>query len=62
MRKHRAIIEPKFEQVETILESRLGDHAVATWTRPEGGYFISLDVPDGCAPGWSRWPRRPASR
>jgi DNA-binding transcriptional MocR family regulator len=49
MRKHRAIIEPKFEQVETILESRLGDHAVATWTRPEGGYFISLDVPDGCA-------------
>ena len=49
MRKHRAIIEPKFEQVETILESRLGDHGVATWTRPEGGYFISLDVPDGCA-------------
>lgn len=49
MRKHRAIIEPKFEQVETILESRLADHGVATWTRPEGGYFISLDVPDGCA-------------
>ena len=49
MRQHRAIIEPKFEQVETILESRLGDHGVATWTRPEGGYFISLDVPDGCA-------------
>ncbi|HEY5784474.1 MAG TPA: aminotransferase class I/II-fold pyridoxal phosphate-dependent enzyme [Microlunatus sp.] len=49
MRKHRAIIEPKFEQVETILEARLGEHAVATWTRPEGGYFISLDVPDGCA-------------
>ena len=49
MRKHRAIIEPKFEQVETILESRLGDHGVATWTRPEGGYFISLDVMDGTA-------------
>ena len=49
MRKHRAIIEPKFAQVETILQSRLGDHEVATWTRPEGGYFISLDVPDGCA-------------
>lgn len=49
MRKHRAIIEPKFEQVETILEERLGGHQVATWTRPEGGYFISLDVPDGCA-------------
>jgi DNA-binding transcriptional MocR family regulator len=49
MRKHRAIIEPKFEQVETILQARLGEHQVATWTRPEGGYFISLDVPDGCA-------------
>lgn len=49
MRKHRAIIEPKFSQVETILQYRLGAHDVATWTRPEGGYFISLDVPDGCA-------------
>jgi DNA-binding transcriptional MocR family regulator len=49
MRRHRAIIEPKFAQVETILEDRLGEHGVATWTRPEGGYFISLDVPDGCA-------------
>ena len=49
MRKHRAIIEPKFEQVESILDARLGAHGVATWTRPEGGYFISLDVPDGCA-------------
>jgi DNA-binding transcriptional MocR family regulator len=49
MRRHRAIIEPKFQQVESILEDRLGEHGVATWTRPEGGYFISLDVPDGCA-------------
>lgn len=49
MRRHRAIIEPKFVQVETILDERLGGRDVATWTRPEGGYFISLDVPDGCA-------------
>ena len=49
MRRHRAIIEPKFAQVETMLQDRLGEHGVATWTRPEGGYFISLDVPDGCA-------------
>ncbi|MDN5762151.1 MAG: aminotransferase class I/II-fold pyridoxal phosphate-dependent enzyme [Microlunatus sp.] len=49
MRRQRAIIAPKFEQVETILESRLGGRGVATWTRPEGGYFISLDVPDGTA-------------
>lgn len=49
MRRHRAIIEPKFQQVETLLEDRLGEHGVATWTRPAGGYFISLDVADGCA-------------
>ena len=30
-----------------ILQARLGEHDVASWTRPEGGYFISLDVPDG---------------
>ncbi|RYY47904.1 MAG: aminotransferase, partial [Actinomycetales bacterium] len=24
-------------------------HDVATWTEPKGGYFVSLDVPDGCA-------------
>ena len=49
MRQHRAVIEPKFGQVESILDKRLGEHGVATWTRPEGGYFISLDVLDGTA-------------
>jgi DNA-binding transcriptional MocR family regulator len=49
MRQHRAVIEPKFGQVESILDQRLGELGVATWTRPEGGYFISLDVPDGTA-------------
>jgi DNA-binding transcriptional MocR family regulator len=49
MRKHREIIGPKFAQVTSILESRLGPYGVATWTSPDGGYFISLDVPDGTA-------------
>ena len=49
MRSHRAIIEPKFAQVTSILAERLGPFQVATWTRPEGGYFISLDVLDGTA-------------
>ncbi len=49
MRRHRAIIEPKFDQVIQILQTRLGDHGAATWTQPDGGYFISLDVPDGTA-------------
>lgn len=49
MRAHRAIIAPKFAQVTEILHARLAEHGVATWTNPDGGYFISLDVPDGTA-------------
>jgi DNA-binding transcriptional MocR family regulator len=49
MRAHRAILRPKFDQVEEILTKRLGELDLATWTDPEGGYFISLDVPDGTA-------------
>ena len=33
----------------SILAKRLGEHEVATWTNPDGGYFISLDVADGTA-------------
>ena len=49
MRAHRAIIAPKFALVDQILTERLAAHAVATWTDPDGGYFISLDVADGTA-------------
>lgn len=49
MRKHRAIIAPKFEAVKQILTERLGSYGVATWTEPHGGYFVSLDVVDGTA-------------
>ncbi|MBV7293515.1 aminotransferase class I/II-fold pyridoxal phosphate-dependent enzyme [Corynebacterium sp. TAE3-ERU16] len=49
MRRHAASLAPKFATVLDILESRLGEHGVATWTKPEGGYFISLDVVDGTA-------------
>ena len=49
MRKHRAIIEPKFEQVTSILADRLDAYDIASWTHPLGGYFINLDVPDGTA-------------
>lgn len=49
MQKHAAIIRPKFERVLEILEEELGDTEVATWSKPQGGYFISLDVMAGCA-------------
>ena len=31
------------------LENELGDKGIATWVKPRGGYFISLDVMEGCA-------------
>jgi DNA-binding transcriptional MocR family regulator len=49
MAQHRALIAPKFELVTSILEKRLGPYDAATWTSPDGGYFISLDVADGTA-------------
>ena len=49
MAKHREIIAPKFEMVDSILTERLGGHGVATWNDPRGGYFVSLEVVDGTA-------------
>ena len=49
MKQHASSLAPKFEAVVGILQDRLGGFGVAQWTEPEGGYFISLDVPDGSA-------------
>src|SRR5690606_8005409 len=49
MQRHREIIAPKFAAVDRVLTERLGGLEVATWTRPTGGYFVSLDVLDGTA-------------
>ena len=49
MDKHAAIIGPKFDAVEEVLQRRLAGKDIATWTKPDGGYFVSVDVLDGCA-------------
>jgi len=50
MAKHRAILAPKFATMDRVLTEKLGAWPqVATWTKPEGGYFISLDVLPGTA-------------
>jgi DNA-binding transcriptional MocR family regulator len=49
MQKHAQILRPKFECVITALREQLSDLGIADWTEPKGGYFISLNVPDGCA-------------
>ncbi|GGL32144.1 aminotransferase class I/II-fold pyridoxal phosphate-dependent enzyme [Phycicoccus endophyticus] len=49
MARHRAILAPKFAAVDAALTAELDGLGVAEWTRPRGGYFVSVDVPDGCA-------------
>ncbi|HEY4366507.1 MAG TPA: aminotransferase class I/II-fold pyridoxal phosphate-dependent enzyme [Steroidobacteraceae bacterium] len=49
MDRHRAVLAPKFTRVLEVFEEHLGNTGIATWTRPKGGYFITLDVADGCA-------------
>ena len=49
MRKHADILRPKFEAVEDIFEKELGGLEIGTWTKPNGGYFISFDSLPGCA-------------
>lgn len=49
MAGHRALLAPKFAAVGRILGERLGGTGLASWTDPAGGYFVCLQVPDGCA-------------
>jgi DNA-binding transcriptional MocR family regulator len=49
MQRHQQLLAPKFALALEILEDRLGDSKIASWTEPKGGYFISLDVLPGTA-------------
>lgn len=49
MRRHADIIRPKFEAVLKTLETELKPLGIASWTNPNGGYFISFNGMDGTA-------------
>jgi DNA-binding transcriptional MocR family regulator len=49
MREHARILRPKFDAVHETLERELAGTGLATWSRPRGGYFVSLDTEDGRA-------------
>ncbi|MBR1737122.1 MAG: aminotransferase [Firmicutes bacterium] len=53
VREHMAelaeIIRPKFDIVLDTLERELKDTGLLTWSKPNGGYFVSADTMEGCA-------------
>ncbi|MDD5980869.1 MAG: aminotransferase [Clostridium sp.] len=49
MRRHAEILKPKFDLVESVLESEIKPLGIASWSNPKGGYFVSLFVMNGCA-------------
>lgn len=49
MKKHAEILKPKFDTVLGILERELAGKNIASWNKPNGGYFISLNTMNNCA-------------
>ena len=49
MKKHAAIIKPRFDVVLEFLSKELGGLGIADWFEPNGGYFVSVNVENGCA-------------
>lgn len=49
MKRHAAILKPKFDAVAESLEREIRPLDIAGWTRPKGGYFVSLDGLDNTA-------------
>ena len=43
------LVKPKFDLVEQTLSEGLNALEIASWTVPEGGYFVSLDTRPGLA-------------
>ena len=49
MNKHAGLLRPKFDAVDEVLSRELEGTHTASWSKPRGGYFVSLDTLDGCA-------------
>ena len=49
MKKHAAILGPKFRLVVETLRREVGPLEICRWTEPKGGYFVSFYGMDGTA-------------
>lgn len=44
MKEHAKLLKPKFDITDKVLSKELNGTGLATWSKPAGGYFISLDT------------------
>ena len=49
MKKHAAVLGPKFKCVLEMLDAQIAPLEIATWQRPKGGYFVSVNTEPGLA-------------
>ena len=49
MKKHAAIMAPKFRCVADALDREIAPLGIASWRRPKGGYFVSFNALPGTA-------------
>ncbi len=49
MKKHAALVAPRFAAVLDELDREIAPLGIAKWTKPNGGYFISFNAMSGCA-------------
>ena len=49
MKKLADDLRPKFDLVLEILDRELAGTGLLTWTKPDGGYFVTVDTLEGCA-------------
>ena len=49
MKKHAAILRPKFEMIINTFNEELAGREIGSWITPKGGYFIAFEALEGCA-------------
>lgn len=49
MKKHAAVLKPKFDTVLDMLDKEIAPLGIATWSKPKGGYFVSFHGMKGTA-------------
>ena len=49
MAGHKALLAPRFAAVEASLSAHFNGSELLSWTRPNGGYFVSVDTLPGTA-------------